>query len=131
MNLHRRDLSSKILEVKGHKLDVIPYRMELLIWGSMHFRPFPWRLTNNPYYILIAEVTTISMGVGYEIGRAVAMGKRVICLYRNVKERKLSAMIAGCPDVERFVYESANDLRNLMAIIFPENGSKNRNNRSD
>jgi len=31
---------------------------------------------------VVAEVTIPSLGVGYEIGRAVALGKRVLCLYR-------------------------------------------------
>ncbi len=34
------------------------------------------------YAVLVAEVTQVSMGVGYEIGRAVAMGKKILCLYR-------------------------------------------------
>lgn len=44
---------------------------------------------------LIAEVTQPSLGVGYEIGRAVAMGKKVLCLYRPQPDKKLSSMIAG------------------------------------
>lgn len=28
----------------------------LLIWGRIHFRSFPWRETDNPYHILLAEV---------------------------------------------------------------------------
>ena len=30
----------------------------------------------------MAEVTQPSLGVGYEIGRAVAMDKKILCLYR-------------------------------------------------
>ena len=32
--------------------------------------------------VLVAEVTQVSLGVGYEIGRAVSMNKRTLCLYR-------------------------------------------------
>ena len=32
--------------------------------------------------VLVAEVTQPSLGVGYEIGRAVDMNKRILCLYR-------------------------------------------------
>lgn len=28
----------------------------LLTWGRLHFRSFPWRGTDNPYHILLAEV---------------------------------------------------------------------------
>jgi len=31
-------------------------RHSLLAWGKAHFRPFPWRLTTDPYRILIAEI---------------------------------------------------------------------------
>ena len=40
-------------------------------------------------------MTVPSLGVGYEIGRAVAMGKSVLCLYRPQEGRLLSAMIRG------------------------------------
>ncbi|XP_059086447.1 2'-deoxynucleoside 5'-phosphate N-hydrolase 1-like isoform X2 [Tigriopus californicus] len=32
--------------------------------------------------VVVAEVTVPSLGVGFEIGSAVAMGKRILCLYR-------------------------------------------------
>ena len=32
--------------------------------------------------VLVAEVTQPSLGVGYEIGRAVALNKTIICLFR-------------------------------------------------
>jgi len=44
---------------------------------------------------IIAEVTTPSLGVGYELGKAEAEGKKVLCLFRPNENKKLSAMIAG------------------------------------
>ena len=44
---------------------------------------------------LVAEVTAPSLGVGYEIGVAEALGKPVLCLYRRRPGERLSAMIAG------------------------------------
>lgn len=32
--------------------------------------------------VIVAEVTQPSLGVGYELGRAVAMNKRILCLFR-------------------------------------------------
>jgi A/G-specific adenine glycosylase len=32
------------------------YRNALILWGQEHFRTFPWRLTYDPYTILLAEV---------------------------------------------------------------------------
>ena len=31
---------------------------------------------------VVAEVTQPSLGVGYEVGRAVAMNKKILCIYR-------------------------------------------------
>jgi hypothetical protein len=48
---------------------------------------------------VVAEVTTPSLGVGYELARAAEMRKQVICLWRPQPGRRLSAMIAGCPGI--------------------------------
>ena len=37
-------------------MDILRFRKELISWGQEHFRSFPWRLTCDPYYILMAEV---------------------------------------------------------------------------
>ncbi len=54
---------------------------------------------------VVAEVSTPSLGVGYEIARAAEMGKPVLCL-RDAAAGRLSAMIAGCPGVTLRQYES-------------------------
>lgn len=56
MNKIGREDLSKNLELNGYRVDLFALKRDLLIWGNMHFRPFPWRLNNNPYNILIAEV---------------------------------------------------------------------------
>ena len=38
--------------------------------------------------VIVAEVTQPSLGVGYELGRAVAMGKRILCLYRPQENKR-------------------------------------------
>ena len=45
--------------------------------------------------MLLAEVSTPSHGVGYEIGYALSQGKKVLCLYHQ--GRKVSKMILGNP----------------------------------
>ncbi|XP_073775739.1 5-hydroxymethyl-dUMP N-hydrolase isoform X1 [Danio rerio] len=45
--------------------------------------------------VIVAEVTQPSLGVGYELGRAVAMNKRILCLFRPFSGKVLSAMIRG------------------------------------
>jgi len=45
--------------------------------------------------IVVAEVTTPSLGVGYELGIAEKLNIPVLCLYRPDKSNRLSAMISG------------------------------------
>lgn len=48
--------ASQIVEANGHAVDATDFREALVAWGHAHFRPFPWRLTDDPYRILMAEV---------------------------------------------------------------------------
>lgn len=47
---------------------------------------------------LVAEVTQPSLGVGYEIGRAIENKKKILCLFRPDSGKFLSAMIRGAID---------------------------------
>ncbi len=47
--------------------------------------------------LVVAEVTTPSLGVGYELGRAEARGIPVIALFDETSPRRLSAMVSGNP----------------------------------
>ncbi|NKE71338.1 DNA-binding protein [Nitrospiraceae bacterium HYJII51-Mn-bac16s-1-B09] len=40
----------------GHSIDGKLFRKNLMEWGQRYFRPFQWRVTEDPYLILIAEV---------------------------------------------------------------------------
>ncbi len=58
--------------------------------------------------MVVAEVTQPSLGVGYEIGRAVAMGKPILCLYRPSPDkskffREWLLFMAGDGSVQRGV----------------------------
>ncbi len=54
--------------------------------------------------LVFAEVTKISLGVGYEIGFAEAHGKRIVCFVNGTKVNRLSAMLTGNKNVECHVY---------------------------
>jgi 2'-deoxynucleoside 5'-phosphate N-hydrolase len=56
--------------------------------------------------VIIAEVSTPSLGVGYEIGKAESMNKKILCLCRYRTDKKLSAMINGNPNVKVAGYET-------------------------
>lgn len=45
--------------------------------------------------IVVAEVTQPSLGVGYELGQAEALGIPVVCLHRPASGKSLSAMLGG------------------------------------
>ncbi len=63
---------------------------------------------------VIAEVTNPSLGVGYEISKAEDMGKPVLALFYNDKERKLSAMIDGSPNVKTIHYTELIDAKQAI-----------------
>ncbi len=63
---------------------------------------------------VVAEVTTPSHGVGYEIAQAELLGKPVLCLHRPSAGRRLSAMLAGNPALRCETYESVEELRPIL-----------------
>ena len=46
----------RFVETSIHIINARAFRKELVYWGREHFRSFPWRLTEDPYLILVAEV---------------------------------------------------------------------------
>lgn len=48
--------------------------------------------------VIVAEVSTPSLGVGYELARAESLKKPILCLYRERDDRSLSAMVSGNPE---------------------------------
>ena len=45
--------------------------------------------------VVIADVTIHSLGVGYELGLAESLGKRILCLYKGDSPHGLSPMLSG------------------------------------
>lgn len=66
--------------------------------------------------MVIAEVTQVSTGVGYEIG--VAEGKLpILCLYREIPGKRLSGMLAGNPKVMVEKYATEEELRTAVGAF--------------
>lgn len=84
----------------------------------IHDRDLEWLQAAD---VLVAEVTTVSMGVGYEIGRAVEAGKPVLCLFRPDAGKNLSAMIAGCPDLIVKNYSTFADAQKIIDEFLHQN----------
>ncbi len=78
----------------------------------IHDRDLEWL---NSADVLVAEVTTVSMGVGYEIGRAVETGKKVLCLFRPDSGKNISAMISGCEDLKLVNYSNLQEVKKAIA----------------
>lgn len=77
----------------------------------IHNRDLEWILQSD---IVVAEVTTPSLGVGYEIGRAIENKKRVLCMYRSNSGKRLSAMIAGSPNVDIEEYKTLDEAKDII-----------------
>lgn len=84
----------------------------------IHDRDLEWLQSSD---VLVAEVTQVSMGVGYEIGRAVESGKKVLCLFRPGGNKRLSAMIAGCRKIDLVKYQSFSEAKTIITDYFERN----------
>jgi nucleoside 2-deoxyribosyltransferase len=80
----------------------------------IHDRDMAWLADCD---LLVAEVTAPSLGVGYELGRAVEMGKPVLCLYRPSPNSPLSAMVAGSPGIRTESYSSLDEAMKLFELF--------------
>lgn len=68
--------------------------------------------------VVVAEVTTPSLGVGYEIGKAEDRRKRILCLYREQEGKKVSAMIGGNTSIRVEKYRTIHDVEEILKMFF-------------
>jgi 2'-deoxynucleoside 5'-phosphate N-hydrolase len=79
-------------------------------------RDLDWLASSD---LVVAEVTTPSLGVGFEIGTAVARDIPVIALYRGDRGR-LSAMIAGSPGIVTRTYGDVSEALQILDSLMLE-----------
>ena len=82
---------------------------------TIHDRDMQWIVDSD---LLVAEVTIPSLGVGYEIGRAIEMKKPVLCLFQEGSDHKLSAMISGSEGVEMLYYRNLDQVHEAFDAFF-------------
>ncbi|XP_077469989.1 5-hydroxymethyl-dUMP N-hydrolase isoform X1 [Stigmatopora argus] len=85
---------------------------------DIHDRDLAWLRRADA---VVAEVTQPSLGVGYELGHAHLLQKRILCLFRLSSGQRLSAMIRGAADGERFLvedYGGPEDVDEILARFF-------------
>ena len=68
--------------------------------------------------VIVAEVTTTSLGVGYELGYAESLQKKIVVLYRPSEGKRLSAMIAGNNHMTCVNYSNVSELEEIFNKIF-------------
>ena len=76
--------------------------------GEIFLRDMEWLQSAD---LVIAEVTTPSLGVGYELGIAEKLKIPVLCLYRPIKGKRLSAMISGNDKFNCQAYQTLDDAK--------------------
>jgi hypothetical protein len=82
---------------------------------EIHDRDMQWLESSN---VLVAEVTQPSLGVGYEIGRAVDMNKDILCLFRPETGKRLSAMIRGAEPTIRVKDYKVEEIEQILHDYF-------------
>lgn len=69
------------IEANNHSVDGEALREALISWGRENFRAYPWRFTDNPYRILIAEI----MLHRTQAPQVVPVYERFITIYPDVE----------------------------------------------
>ena len=81
----------------------------------IHDRDITWLLSSD---VIVAEITTPSLGVGYEVGRALENGKKILALYRDIQGKRISAMIKGAEGVVAKKYENFEQIKEILESFF-------------
>lgn len=95
--------------------EIIQSKDRILSNQAIHDRDLQWVRESD---VVVAEVTVPSLGVGYEIGRAIEMGKPVLCIFNSNSEFTLSAMIAGSEGVINQNYTEIKELASVFDEFF-------------
>lgn len=70
--------------------------------------------------VLVAEVSTPSLGVGYEVGITEKLGKPMLCIYKNKEGRPTSAMILGNPKITSHGYDTIDEVQSILRDFFKD-----------
>ncbi len=97
--------------------EIIESRDRILTDKEIHDRDLQWVRESN---VVVADVTIPSLGVGYEIGRAIEMGKPLLCLFNTSSDYTLSAMISGSEKVVNQPYQNTDELAKILDQFFTE-----------
>jgi 2'-deoxynucleoside 5'-phosphate N-hydrolase len=68
--------------------------------------------------VIVADVSTPSVGVGYEIAYGETLGKKILCLYREGAEKRISGMIGGNKNLLVKNYTTVAELPEILKEAF-------------
>ena len=68
--------------------------------------------------VVVAEVTTPSLGVGYELGIAEKLKKPILCLYRPREDKRISAMVKGKNQLSCWEYHNLIEAQSCIDAFF-------------
>jgi 2'-deoxynucleoside 5'-phosphate N-hydrolase len=111
---HLQSFGEVLTEHVGHE-GITPMGETRMTDPEIFHRDMDWLISSD---VIIADVSVPSLGVGFEIAKATDLGKKVLCLYSVPSDGKLSAMIAGCPDLKVEEYQSIEDVKQIIARFF-------------
>mgnify|MGYP001574954588 CR=1 FL=1 len=67
--------------------------------------------------LVVAEITTPSLGVGYLVAEALRLNKRIIALYNGEDTLKLSAIIKGNKKIKVHLYKTKDDVERILTSL--------------
>ena len=70
--------------------------------------------------LIFAEVTVPSLGVGYEIGYADSLNKRIICIYDQTVTEKITTMLRGNTRLKIIPYMNIEEILSNIENILKE-----------
>ena len=108
-----QSLGRVFTEHVGHS-DVLQEDGQNLSDREIHDRDMDWLRQSD---LLIAEVSVPSLGVGYEIGRAIQLHKPVLCLCRSDMASRLSAMISGSDELVLHEYSKPEEALSVVKFF--------------
>ena len=110
---HLKKYGTVLTEHLGNK--TITHIGEAMTSSEIYIRDMVW---NDEANVVVAEVSTPSLGVGYEIGRAESRQKKILCLYRPQENKRLSAMIAGNKNIMVQEYRTIPEVYKIIDDFF-------------
>ena len=109
MIIHLRQYGEVLTEHVGDQY--LSALWEKMSSREIHDRDIAWIVEAD---VVIADVTVTSLGVGYELGRAVELHKPILCLYKSEAGKSLSAMIDWSPSIVVKEYMNLEEANSAM-----------------